>query len=165
MSGVAKFVQRNTERAERGTNLAALAVAPSLHTSIVTCMDARMDLYDLFGLEPGEAHVIRNAGGVVTDDVIRSLSISQFRLDTTEILLAQHTECGMSSMTDDELKNELLEFSGLTPTWSVESFTDVEASVRQGMMRIRRSPFLKHSLVLRGFVVDLSAGAMLQEVF
>jgi len=165
MPGVEEFVYRNSHRGERGANLAELPVEPSMSTSIVTCMDARMDLRDLFGLKPGEAHVIRNAGGVVTDDVIRSLSISQFRLGTTEILLAQHTKCGMSMMRDEEFKQELLEFSGLTPTWSVESFSDAEASVRQGMTRIRRSPFLTHSLVLRGFVVDLSAGAALNEVF
>lgn len=165
VSGVAEFVERNGLRTERAQNLAELAVAPSMGTSIVTCMDARLDLYDLFGLAPGEAHVIRNAGGVVTDDVIRSLSISQFRLGTTEILLAQHTGCGMTTMTDDEFKSELQAHAGLTPTWSVESFADPAASVRQGMTRLRRSPFLKHSVVLRGFVVDLAAGAALREVF
>lgn len=164
MSGVASFVSRNQQRVARSENLAELAVAPSTGTSIVTCMDARMDLYDLFGLRPGEAHVIRNAGGVITDDVIRSLAISQFRLGTTEILLAQHTRCGMMTMADDEFKDELEEFSGLRPTWSVEAFADVDASVRQGMTRLRRSPFLKHSLVLRGFVVDLADGAKLHEV-
>ncbi len=164
MSGVASFVSRNQERVTRSENLAELAVEPSTGTSIVTCMDARMDLYDLFGLRPGEAHVIRNAGGVITDDVIRSLAISQFRLGTTEILLAQHTRCGMMTMADDEFKDELEEFSGLRPTWSVEAFADVDASVRQGMTRLRRSPFLKHSLVLRGFVVDLADGAKLREV-
>lgn len=162
---VAEFVDRNSRRGDHGADLAELPVPPSLRTSIVTCMDSRMDMYDLFGLKPGEAHVLRNAGGIVTDDVIRSLSISQFRLGTTEILLAQHSGCGMSTMTDDEYKNDLLAFSGLTPTWSVESFTDVEASVRQGMTRIRRSPFLKHHVVLRGFVVDLAAGGLLREVF
>lgn len=162
---VAEFVNRNSRRGDDGADLAQIPVAPSMRASIVTCMDARMDMFDLFGLKPGEAHVLRNAGGIVTDDVIRSLSISQFRLGTNEIMLAQHTGCGMSSMTDEEYKDDLLTFSGLTPTWSVESFTDVDASVRQGMMRIRRSPFLKHHLVLRGFVVDLAAGGQLREVF
>ena len=163
--GVADFIHRNSKRGDHGVNLAELPVAPSMRTSIVTCMDARMDMYDLFGLKPGEAHVLRNAGGIVTDDVIRSLSVSQFRLGTTEILLAQHSGCGMSTMTDEEYKNDLLTFSGLTPTWAVESFTDVDASVRQGMMRIRRSPFLKHHVVLRGFVADLGASGLLREVF
>ena len=163
--GVADFIHRNSKRGDHGANLAELPVAPSMQTSIVTCMDSRMDMYDLFGLKPGEAHVLRNAGGIVTDDVIRSLSVSQFRLGTTEILLAQHSGCGMSTMTDEEYKTDLLTFSGLTPPWSVESFTDVDASVRQGMMRIRRSPFLKHHVVLRGFVVELGAGGLLREVF
>lgn len=162
-SGVEEFVRRNRERSG-GIDLGSLPVVPRLATSIVTCMDARLDLYDLFGLRPGEAHAIRNAGGVITDDVIRSLSISQRRLGTTEILLAQHSGCGMTTMGDDEFKDELEESSGLRPTWSVESFTDVEASVRQGLTRLRRSPFLIESVVLRGFVVDLSAGAILREV-
>ena len=142
-----------------------LDVRPSRHLAIVACMDSRLDIFAALGLKEGEAHILRNAGGAVTDDVVRSLAISQRRLGTTEILLAQHSGCGMSTMTDEEYKNDLLTFSGLTPPWSVESFTDVDASVRQGMMRIRRSPFLKHHVVLRGFVADLGAGGLLREVF
>lgn len=165
MSGVEEFVRRNGGRGERTQSLAALPAPPSTHTAIVTCMDARLDLSELFDLRPGEAHVIRNAGGMVTDDVIRSLSISQLKLGTTEVLLAQHTRCGMATVTDDDVKAELLQLSGLVPPWSVESFADVDTSVRQGMTRIRRSPYLKHTLAVRGFVVDLAAGATLREVF
>lgn len=133
-----------------------LPVVPALHTAIVTCMDCRLDLFALLGLRPGEAHVIRNAGGVITDDVIRSLAISQRRLQTREVLVIQHTGCGMATFTDDEFRAELEQATGLRPPWAVEAFVDVKESVRQSVERVRRSPYLTDTEVVRGFVVDIT---------
>src|SRR5918997_1708664 len=112
----------------------------------------------LLGLQPGEAHVIRNAGGVVTDDVIRSLAVSQRKLDTTEVMLLHHTKCGMATFTDEEFWSELPEATGLRPSWAVETFRDTESDVRQSVERVRRSPFLTNTSAVRGFVVDVETG-------
>lgn len=127
---------------------------PSLAITIVTCMDARIKVFDVFGLRHGEAHILRNAGGVVTDDIIRSLAISQRKLHTREVIVMQHTQCGMGMFTEDDFKNELEQDTGVRPTWSVETFRDVESSVRTSVSRLRRSPFLKHTDTIRGFVYD-----------
>jgi carbonic anhydrase len=136
---------------------------PSLHLAIVTCMDARIKVFDVFGLRHGEAHIMRNAGGVVTDDVIRSLAISQRKLETREIIVMQHTSCGLSLITEDEFKDELEKDTKLRPPWAIEAFREVKDSVRQSVERVRRSPFVPHRDNVRGFVYDV-ANAELTEV-
>ncbi len=137
-----------------------LDVRPSLGLAIVTCMDSRLDVFSALGLENGQAHVLRNAGGVITDDVIRSLAISQRRLGTREIALIHHTDCGMQLVTDDGFRAELQETTGMAPSFAIESFTDVEADVRQSIARVRHSPFLPHRDRVRGFVYDVDTGLL-----
>lgn len=134
-----------------------LDVEPQRHLAIVTCMDSRLDVFAALGLGPGEAHVLRNAGGIITDDVIRSLAISQRRLGTREVMLIHHTDCGMQKITDDGFRMELQETTGVSPSFAIESFKDVEADVRQSILRVRRSPFLPHREVVRGFVYDVDS--------
>jgi carbonic anhydrase len=129
--------------------------APSRRLAIVTCMDARIDVLAALGLGVGDAHVLRNAGGVVTDDVIRSLAISQRRLGTREVMLIHHTGCGMQSLTDDGFRQELRAQTGIAPTFAIESFTDLDADVHQSILRVRSSPFLPHRDAVRGFVYDV----------
>ena len=155
LSGIDRLVTRHLEANDPG--IADLPVRPSLRVTVVTCMDCRLDLFALFGLRPGEAHVIRNAGGVVTDDVIRSVAISQHRLGTREVLVLQHTGCGMTTFTDDEFRGELERDTGLRPPWAVEAFTDVKEHVQQSVERIRRSPYLTQTQIVRGFVVDIGS--------
>jgi carbonic anhydrase len=123
-------------------------------------MDARLDLFGILGLEAGDAHLIRNAGGVATDDVIRSLTISQRKLGTREVILVHHTDCGMLTFTEDELRNELLQETGVKPPWSAETFTDLDADVRSSMQRIRTSPYIPHRDRVRGFVYDVDTGVL-----
>lgn len=132
-----------------------LDVEPQRHLAIVTCMDSRLDVFAALGLGPGEAHVLRNAGGIITDDVIRSLAISQRRLGTREVMLIHHTDCGMQKITDDGFRMELQETTGLAPSFAIESFKDVEEDVRQSIRRVRSTPFLLHREVVRGFVYDV----------
>ncbi len=134
-----------------------LEVEPQRRLAIVTCMDSRLDVFASLGLGPGEAHVLRNAGGVITDDVIRSLAISQRRLGTREVRLIHHTDCGMQKITDDGFRMELQETTGVSPAFAIESFQDIEADVRQSILRVRRSPFLPHREVVRGFVYDVDS--------
>lgn len=133
---------------------------PAKQLAIVACMDSRLDTFAMLGLDIGDAHIIRNAGGVVTDDVIRSLTISQRKLGTREIILVHHTNCGSLTFTDDELRNELLSETGLKPMWSPESFVDIEADLRQSMERLRRCPFLVDATQVRGFVFDVGTGVL-----
>ena len=156
MTAIQDLVDRNGSRSRRGPG--PLPSPPSLHVAVVACMDARIDPFELLGLQPGEAHVIRNAGGVVTDDVIRSLAVSQRKLDTTEVMLLHHTKCGMATFTDEEFWSELQEATGLRPSWAVETFRDTESDVRQSVERVRRSPFLANTTAVRGFVVDVETG-------
>lgn len=145
-------------RHETGADLGAPEVptpVPSLHLAIVTCMDARIKVFDVFGLRHGEAHILRNAGGVVTDDVIRSLAISQRKLRTREIIIMQHTSCGLSLITEDEFKDELEKDTRLRPPWAIEAFREVKDSVRQSLERVKRSPFIPHRGTVRGFVYDV----------
>ncbi|HEY1854581.1 MAG TPA: carbonic anhydrase [Solirubrobacterales bacterium] len=128
---------------------------PSRRLAIVACMDSRLDVFAALGLEHGEAHVLRNAGGVVSDDVVRSLAISQRRLGTREVMLIHHTDCGMLKISDDGFRTELMETAGVAPAFAIESFTDVDADVRQSILRVRRSPFLPHRDRVRGFVYDV----------
>jgi carbonic anhydrase len=132
-----------------------LDVEPSKRLAIVTCMDSRLDVFAALGLGDGEAHVLRNAGGAITDDVIRSLALSQRKLGTREVMLIHHTDCGLEKVSDDGFRAELQEATGVAPAFAIESFTDVEAAVRQSIRRVRRSTFLPHRGVVRGFVYDV----------
>ncbi|MDO5048833.1 MAG: carbonic anhydrase [Actinomycetaceae bacterium] len=132
---------------------------PSMKTVVVTCMDSRLNPYEILGLSNGEVHVLRNAGGVVTSDTIRTLSISQRTLGTRSIMLMQHSDCGLSKVDDAKFMQELREQTGETPSWTSEAFTDVEESVRHGMELIRQSPFVDSS-DLRGFIYDVKTGAL-----
>ena len=133
---------------------------PTLRLAIVTCMDARIDVFAALGLPQGAAHVLRNAGGVVTDDVVRSLAISQRRLGTEEVMLIHHTDCGMQLITDDAFRAELQQATGMAPSFAIESFRDVDADVRQSIARVRNSPFLLHRDRVRGLVYDVNTRAL-----
>jgi len=132
-----------------------LDVRPQRKLAIVTCMDSRLDVFAALGLGHGEAHVLRNAGGVITDDVIRSLAISQRKLETREVMLIHHTDCGMQKLTDDGFRAELQEATGVAPAFAIESFADADADVRQSILRVRRSEFVPHRDLVRGFVYDV----------
>ena len=140
-----------------------LDLAPRRQLAVVACMDSRMDIFQMLGLAHGDAHIIRNAGGVVTDDVIRSLVISQRRLETREILLVHHTDCGLQRVTEDEFKQEIEDECGIRPWWAVESFLDPYRSVAQNVRRLEQSPFIVHKDRIRGFVYDVEDG-LLREV-
>jgi carbonic anhydrase len=133
----------------------SLDVRPSRRLAIVACMDSRLDLFAALGLSDGEAHLLRNAGGVVTDDMIRSLAISQRKLGTREVMLIHHTDCGMERITDEGFGRELEEAAGAPPPFTIESFTDVDADVRKSILRVRQSPFLLHRNRVRGFVYEV----------
>jgi carbonic anhydrase len=137
-----------------------LPLPPAKHLAVVACMDARLDVYRILGLNEGEAHVIRNAGGVVTDDEIRSLTISQRLLGTNEIILIHHTDCGMLTFTDDGFKADIHAEVGIKPHWSAEAFSDLEADVRQSVARIKASPFVPIKDSVRGFVFDVATGKL-----
>lgn len=137
-----------------------LPMPPAKQIAVVACMDARLNPYGLLGLQEGDAHVIRNAGGVVTDDEIRSLAISQRLLGTKEIVLIHHTDCGMLTFTDDEFKASILAETGIKPEWAAESFSDVDADVRQSLARIDASPFIPHKDSVRGFVYEVETGRL-----
>ena len=137
-----------------------LDVRPRRQLAIVACMDSRMDIFDMLGLAHGEAHIIRNAGGVVTDDVIRSLVLSQRRLGTEEIILVHHTNCGLEGVSVDDFKKELEDEVGIRPWWALEAFTDPYADVRQSINRLLLSPFIAHKDHIRGFVYDVADGRL-----
>jgi len=139
---------------------ADLRVSPMRHMAVVTCMDSRMDMFQILGLGHGDAHIIRNAGGVITDDVIRSLCLSQRYLGTREIVLVHHTNCGLQQVDETEFREELEAELGIKPWWALESFTDPYADVRQSMQRIHLTPFVAHKDHLRGFVYDVATGEM-----
>ncbi|MFS4097587.1 beta-class carbonic anhydrase [Streptomyces sp. AF1A] len=153
-----RLVEANGHYAEAFTD-PGMDARPVLHVAVVACMDARLDLHQALGLQLGDCHTIRNAGGVVTDDVIRSLTISQRKLGTRSIVLIHHTGCGMESLTED-FRNELEMEVGQRPAWAVESFQDVDQDVRQSMQRVRTSPFLLHTDNVRGFVFDVRTGRL-----
>ncbi len=137
-----------------------LPLPPSKHVAVVACMDARLDVYRILGVREGEAHVIRNAGGVVTDDEIRSLAISQRLLGTTEIILIHHTDCGMLTFTDDDFKRGIQDETGIKPGWAAEAFGDLDVDVRQSIRRIESSPFVTATTSLRGFIFDVATGRL-----
>jgi carbonic anhydrase len=148
--------QRYADLFDKGS----LPMPPAKHVAVVACMDARLNTTGLLGLLEGDAHVIRNAGGVVTDDVVRSLAISQRLLGTREIVLVHHTDCGMLTFKDDEVKAQIEADTGLRPQFALEAFPDVEADVRQSMARIQASPFIPHKDQVRGFVYDVTSGRL-----
>jgi len=137
-----------------------LPLPPARSVAVVACMDARLDVHKILGLEEGDTHVIRNAGGVITDDEIRSLTISQRLLGTREIVLIHHTDCGMLTFSDDELKAQIHEEVGMKPHFSMESFSDLEEDVRQSMARIEASPFVPHKESVRGFIYEVETGRL-----
>ena len=158
MSVTDEYLKNNEAYAKAFTG--PLPLPPSKHVAVVACMDARLDVYRILGLAEGEAHVIRNAGGVVTDDEIRSLAISQRLLGTTEIILIHHTDCGMLTFTDDEFEQQIQGDTGLKPQWAAEAFADLDEDVRQSLRRIESSPFVTRHESLRGFVFDVATGRL-----
>ena len=158
MSAVDDYVKSNKEYAL--THVGGRPVRPARHVTIVACMDSRMRIFPMLGLGDGEAHVVRNAGGVVTDDVVRSLAISQRLLGTREIMLIHHTDCGLQKTTEDEFKGAIEAETGIRPPWAVESFGDAEQDVRQSIGRLKASPFIPHKESVRGFVFDVATGKL-----
>jgi carbonic anhydrase len=162
MSAIDILLQRNREQAM--SHPYWLGPVPTLAVAMVVCMDARVDMHAAFKLTPGEAHLMRNAGGVVTDDVIRSLAISQHALGTREVMIVHHTDCGLAKIAEEEFRMQLAEYAGYRPTWSVQAFKDPHDSVRESLRRVRDSPFLIHTHAVRGFIFDVTSG-LLEEVF
>jgi carbonic anhydrase len=137
-----------------------LPLPPARKVAVVACMDARLNPYGILGLQEGDAHIIRNAGGVVTDDEIRSLAISQRLLATEEIILIHHTDCGMLTFSDDEFKRAIQDETGIKPEWAAEAFTDLDEDVRQSIARIKASPFIPRKDSVRGFVYEVESGRL-----
>lgn len=160
MSVTDEYLANNATYAE--TFEGPLPLPPSKGVAVVACMDARLDVAAVLGIKEGEAHVIRNAGGVVTADEIRSLAISQRLLGTREIILIHHTDCGMLRFTDDELLRSLHTETGVRPTWAVETFADTEEDLRMSMRRVLRSPFIPHTDKVRGFMYEVETGKLLE---
>jgi carbonic anhydrase len=150
----------NAQRYAAGFDKGQLPMPPARQIAVVACMDARLNPYGLLGLSEGDAHVIRNAGGVATEDVIRSLAISQRLLGTREIVLIHHTDCGMLTFTDDSFRADLQADTGIKPPWSPESFTDLDDDVRSSIGRIKASPFIPNKSSVRGFVYDVHSGRL-----
>jgi carbonic anhydrase len=159
MSAIDTFLESNAKYAA-GFSKGDLPVPPAREIAIVACMDARLETGALLGLEEGDAHVIRNAGGVVTEDVIRSLTISQRLLGTREIMLIHHTDCGMLTFSDAEVKEAIQQETGIRPPFAMEAFPDLEDDVRQSIARIEASPFVVHKDQIRGFVFEVETGRL-----
>ena len=162
MSVTDELLENNAEFTRNFSN-GDLPMPPGKGLAVVACMDARLNVYALLGLQEGEAHVIRNAGGVVSDDALRSLVISQRLLGTREVILIHHTDCGMLTFTDDQVKADIEADVGLRPHFALEAFSDLERDIRQSIARIKHSPFVPHKDSIRGFIYDVRTGA-LQEV-
>jgi carbonic anhydrase len=159
MSTIDEFVENNARYAADFSK-GDLPIPPAKKVAVITCMDARVSPFAFLGLEEGDAHVIRNAGGVVTDDEIRSLAISQRLLGTEEIMLIHHTDCGMLTFTDDDFKNQIEQDTGIRPQWAAESFPDLDDDVRQSIARIKASPFIPNKDQVRGFVYEVESGKL-----
>jgi carbonic anhydrase len=159
MSVTDRLLENNSHYATNAGR-GALPMPPSQHVAVVACMDARLDVYRLLGLTEGEAHVIRNAGGVVTEDALRSLIISQRLLGTSEIILIHHTDCGMLTFSDDALREKIAQEVGFKPLFALQAFPDVEEDVREGLRRIQANPFIPHKDKVRGFVFDVATGKL-----
>ena len=151
---------RNNEEFARSFRKGDLPMPPGKHLAVLACMDARLDVHKILGLQEGDAHIIRNAGGVATDDSIRSLTISQRLLGTNEIILIHHTDCGMLTFKDDDVKGAIEKEVGIRPHFALESFTDLEADVKQSIARIKASPFIPNKSSIRGFVYDVKTGRL-----
>src|SRR6266699_4932045 len=151
---------RNNENYARSFKKGDLAMPPSKRVAVLACMDARLDVHKILGLNEGDAHVIRNAGGVATDDAIRSLVISQRLLGTQEIILIHHTDCGMLTFKDDDVKRQIESEVGIRPAFALEAFPDLEEDVRQSIARIQASPFIPNKSSVRGFVYDVKIGKL-----
>lgn len=158
MSVTDELLENNARYAESFAG--KLPLPPGKGVAVVACMDARLDVYRILGLSEGEAHVIRNAGGVITDDEIRSLAISQRLLGTSEIILIHHTECGMLTFSDDDFKRSIQDETGIKPSWAAEAFGDLDTDVRQSIARIKASPFVPRIDQIRGFVFDVATGKL-----
>lgn len=159
MSVTDQLVRKNEDYA-RSFQKGDLPLPPAKHVAVLACMDARLDVHKILGLEEGDAHVIRNAGGVATDDAIRSLVISQRLLGTNEIILIHHTDCGMLTFKDDELKGKIAREVGIRPPFALEAFADLEEDVRQSIHRIQASPFIPNKASVRGFIYDVRTGRL-----
>jgi carbonic anhydrase len=159
MSATDEFLQSN-ETYAAGFNKGDLPMPPGRKVAVVACMDARLNVYGMLGLREGDAHVIRNAGGVITDDEIRSLAISQRLLGTEEIILIHHTDCGMLTFKDDDFKAAIEQDTGIKPEWAAEAFSDLDADVRQSIARIKASPFVPSKDSIRGFVYEVETGRL-----
>jgi len=155
---------KNAETYAAGFDKGELPLPPARKIAVLACMDARLNPYGLLGLDEGDAHVIRNAGGVVTDDEIRSLAISQRLLGTEEIILIHHTDCGMLTFTDDEFKRQVQDDTGIKPEWAAEAFPELDEDVRQSIARIKASPFIPKTESVRGFVYDVGDGSLREVV-
>lgn len=153
-----EYLQNNAVYASTFTG--PLPLPPAKHVAVVACMDARLNVYGALGIQEGESHVIRNAGGVITADEIRSLAISQRLLGTREIILIHHTDCGMLTFTDDDFKASIQQDTGIKPEWAAEAFADLETDVRQSIARIVASPFVVHKDSIRGFIFDVATGKL-----
>ena len=159
MSSTDTFVA-NSEQYAASFTKGDLPLPPATHAAVVACMDARLNPYGILGLSEGDAHVIRNAGGVVSDDVIRSLAISQRLLGTTEIILIHHSDCGMLTFHDDDVKAQIEADTGVRPPYALEAFPDLDGDVRQSIARIKASPFVPHKDAIRGFVYEVETGRL-----
>jgi carbonic anhydrase len=159
MSVTDELLQNNARYAE-AFDKGDLPIPPAKRLAVVACMDARLHVGRLLGLQEGDAHIIRNAGGVVTDDEIRSLAISQRLLGTNEIILIHHTGCGMLTFKDDEFRGQIEKETGIRPEWAAEAFADLDEDVRQNIARIKASPFLPHKDSVRGFVYEVETGRL-----
>jgi carbonic anhydrase len=157
---VTEELLRNAERYAEQFDSGDLPMPPAKRVAVLACMDARLNPYALLGLREGDAHVIRNAGGVVTDDEIRSLAISQRLLGTEEIILIHHTDCGMLTFRDDEFRKQIQQETGIKPAWAAETFDDLDEDVRQSIARITSSPFIPRKDSVRGFVYDVKTGRL-----
>jgi carbonic anhydrase len=151
---------RNNEAYAASFDKGHLGMPPTKKLAVVACMDARLQPNRILGLEEGEAHVIRNAGGVITEDEIRSLAISQRLLGTEEIILMHHTDCGMQTFTDEDFRRSLQEEIGIKPNWAPEAFSDLDEDVRQSIARIKASPFIPHKDSVRGFIYEVGTGRL-----
>jgi carbonic anhydrase len=161
VSAIDVLLERN--RAAAMSHPHWIGPVPTMQVAMVVCMDTRIDTYRAFGLDAGEVHLLRNAGGVVTEDMIRSLAISQHALGTREVMIVHHTDCGLAKIQEDSFRDQLAEFAGYRPTWAVQAFRDPHDSVRESLLRVQRSPFLIHTGDVRGFVFDVVTG-LLEEV-
>ena len=158
--GTTDELVRNNESYAKSFKKGDLPLPPARQVAVLACMDARLDVHKILGLQEGEAHVIRNAGGVATDDAIRSLVISQRLLGTNEIVLIHHTDCGMLTFTDDEVKRQIESETGIRPAFALEAFADLESDVKQSIARIKASPFIPRKSSVRGFIYDVRTGRL-----